>query len=432
MIVIHQIVCVIVALFLVHTIQIEGRKRNHHKNQDFNIYSYPPNSLISYDYLGNCYVNSIGLSGRCVPYNQCSSAIQKWQYFRQIPYSCSYTGNVNYVCCQEAYMMIISTPFNYRSPTNPFLPADPYGNYKPQERISELECSAIYDSKAPSSKSHRSKRSENVDNITNGKSDEDQTFEPAKEEAIVKEHAKETEIVGGSRTYPNEFPYMCALGWRTSKHAEISYNCGCVLIARKFVITAAHCATLGGESPSVVRLGGVDLEEDQAEVIKIKRITQHPDYDSNLAYNDIAVIKLEKSSRQQPACIWASEGLPQQVLTAIGYGQTKFAGPSSNSLLKVRLNVLTNEDCNTYYKPGDKLIQGVNAGQICAGDPQGKRDTCQGDSGGPLLMFVPQYNTYVPYIVGITSFGEGCASGVPSIYTRISYFIEWIEQEVWK
>lgn len=27
---------------------------------------------------------------------------------------------------------------------------------------------------------------------------------------------------------------------------------------------------------------------------------------------------------ETPACLWASEGLPHKVLTAIGYGQTQF------------------------------------------------------------------------------------------------------------
>ncbi|XP_037947741.1 serine protease snake-like [Teleopsis dalmanni] len=59
-------------------------------------------------------------------------------------------------------------------------------------------------------------------------------------------------------------------------------------------------------------------------------------------------------------------------------------------------------------------------------------DTCQGDSGGPLLMKLPNYNNIVPYIVGLTSFGSGCAAGTPGVYTRISTYIDWIEDIVWK
>lgn len=47
-------------------------------------------------------------------------------------------------------------------------------------------------------------------------------------------------------------------------------------------------------------------------------------------------------------------------------------------------------------------------------------------------MNVAKYNGNIPYIVGLTSFGEGCALGVSSVFTRISYYIDWIEAEVWK
>jgi Trypsin len=33
----------------------------------------------------------------------------------------------------------------------------------------------------------------------------------------------------------------------------------------------------------------------------------------------------------------------------------------------------------------------------------------------------------IPFLVGITSFGAGCASGSPGVYTRVSSYIKWIE-----
>jgi secreted trypsin-like serine protease len=43
-------------------------------------------------------------------------------------------------------------------------------------------------------------------------------------------------------------------------------------------------------------------------------------------------------------------------------------------------------------------------------------DACQGDSGGPL--FAQDHNGFVQ--VGVASWGEGCASGFPGVYTRLS------------
>lgn len=51
------------------------------------------------------------------------------------------------------------------------------------------------------------------------------------------------------------------------------------------------------ESPSVVRLGGKNLNDQDIEEIKIVQVIPHPRYDPALAYNDIAVAKLAKLSR---------------------------------------------------------------------------------------------------------------------------------------
>jgi len=34
-------------------------------------------------------------------------------------------------------------------------------------------------------------------------------------------------------------------------------------------------------------------------------------------------------------------------------------------------------------------------------------------------------------VVGIVSFGQYCGVGIPSVYTRISSYIDWIEEVVW-
>lgn len=98
----------------------------------------PPPSL-TYDSLGNCYVNAIGLRGRCVSYPQCYSAVLNWQYYQKIPFSCYYTTYENFVCCPEAYVApsthATASPMYYPH-TNPFLSSN-YGDFQIEKRISE-------------------------------------------------------------------------------------------------------------------------------------------------------------------------------------------------------------------------------------------------------------------------------------------------------
>ncbi len=52
-------------------------------------------------------------------------------------------------------------------------------------------------------------------------------------------------------------------------------------------------------------------------------------------------------------------------------------------------------------------------------------DTCQGDSGGPLMMFTSSKQWV---LVGLTSFGDGCAQPAYSgVYTRVAAYESWIK-----
>jgi secreted trypsin-like serine protease len=63
---------------------------------------------------------------------------------------------------------------------------------------------------------------------------------------------------------------------------------------------------------------------------------------------------------------------------------------------------------------------------LCAFSDKGV-DACHGDSGGPVSY--EQNNVY--YLHGITSFGSGCGSGYPSVYTKVNRYLDWIEKEMW-
>ncbi|EDW51340.1 GM21214 [Drosophila sechellia] len=306
--------------------------------------------------------------GTCRRMEYCPSALNGWLERRESPKTCYFVRFDHYVCCAPAAAPIVT-------------------------RSSQQACNEL--------------------NKVSKVKESDEFF---------------VSVVGGKPTRPREFPFMAALGWRSNFDQRIYYRCGGALIANNFVLTAAHCADLGGEPPSQVRLGGDNLTLTEGEDISIRRVIIHPDYSASTAYNDIALLELETAAKPElkPTCIWTQKEVANTLVTAIGYGQTSFAGLSSAQLLKVPLKSVSNEECQPHYQK-DQLAQGVLGTQMCAGDITGERDTCQGDSGGPLLM----QDGLLGYVVGITSLGQGCASGPPSVYTRVSSFVDWIEGIVW-
>lgn len=53
---------------------------------------------------------------------------------------------------------------------------------------------------------------------------------------------------------------------------------------------------------------------------------------------------------------------------------------------------------------------------------------CQGDSGGPVVVVDEQ--TKVPTVIGVVSWGKGCAlKGYPGVYSRVLAVRPWIQEK---
>merc|ERR1712032_1325089 len=103
-----------------------------------------------------------------------------------------------------------------------------------------------------------------------------------------------------------------------------------------------------------------------------------------------------------------------------GWGATTEGGATSNVLLEVDVDIVSNQQCSAALSPV------VTSRMICAGGVPGE-DACQGDSGGPL--FVEKDGS--PILVGDVSWGIGCArAGLPGVYGRISSVRDWIDSNV--
>jgi len=247
-------------------------------------------------------------------------------------------------------------------------------------------------------------------------------------------------IVGGEPSKNKEFPHMALLGYER-KDRTIAYSCGGSLISERYVLTAGHCLFSRQYGPvKYVRLGEYDLsktsESEIQELNVIERI-KHPDYKPPSQYNDIALLKLDQDvildEFVRPICLQTSKEFNVRKSIASGWGrQEYFDENGSDILLKVTLDLFSNEECGVSFPKNSRTLKNgiADESQVCAGSKTERKDTCQGDSGGPLQIYHP--SEYCMYsIVGVTSFGKGCGSNIPGVYTRVSNYLDWIEEIVW-
>jgi hypothetical protein len=112
--------------------------------------------------------------------------------------------------------------------------------------------------------------------------------------------------------------------------------------------------------------------------------------------------------------------MPGDIVNIAGWGDLTEDGESPDVLHEVQLPIVDQATCNapTAYN-GD-----IDESQLCAGLPEGGKDSCQGDSGGPLWVNYQGQD----YLAGVVSYGEGCARpNKYGVYTRVERYDAWTQ-----
>jgi trypsin len=226
-------------------------------------------------------------------------------------------------------------------------------------------------------------------------------------------------IVGGEPTDIKQHPWQVAL-------TIGSALCGGSIIAQRWVLTAAHCVT-PTPRPSEVKAKANETDYAKGGIwTEIERIVVHENYNMDTQENDIALVRLKSptAGRVIPLAFAALSVPSGQPLEVTGWGVTAEGGSTpSVTLRKATVPYVDNAICNTSAAYNGR----IKPGMMCAGAQDGGMDACQGDSGGPLVWRTSDG----PILVGVVSFGEGCARKLKyGVYTRVSGYRDWIDRIV--
>lgn len=255
--------------------------------------------------------------------------------------------------------------------------------------------------------------------------------------------SREARIVGGRDSQLGELPWSVLIRETSLMGFLVKTKCGGVLIDLKWVLTAAHCKP-GVLGSLIVVIGQNGISERfstphdslplspiklKPVVRKVKRMIIHRDYNPSNFDNDIALLELESPFQLQPHVVpiclpEKNEDFIGQAAMVAGWGKLSFGGPVPNVLQIANLPVIGNKECqDMYHNSGHMKI--ISDSFVCAGYPNGGKDSCEGDSGGPLQV---KRNDSKWVLVGTVSHGIKCAEpNLPGIYIRTAAYLPWIK-----
>jgi len=241
------------------------------------------------------------------------------------------------------------------------------------------------------------------------------------------------QIIGGTVAPATRWRSTVGLLFAMQGNNYDAHFCGGTLVDRRFILTAAHCVDFLAADDIKVLAGTASLVTGGTR-FDVEKIIVHPRWDSKLFDFDIALVKvtepikgvrLSRLIKREEEDVLVPRYTPS---FAAGWGNT---GPSPpkypKELHQVKVETQTRALCN---RP-QSYNGSVTARMVCAGFPEGGKDTCDGDSGGPLTARDEDGAWRVQF--GIVSWGIGCAApNYFGVYTRLAVLSAWVEKMIAK
>ena len=155
-------------------------------------------------------------------------------------------------------------------------------------------------------------------------------------------------IVGGSKAQPKIWPWQIGI----KSCPTCMYFCGGTIVAKRWVITAAHCVENYVASNLYIEAGVTNQKKvtEHRQSFNCTAIYKHQSYGINAPYDeDIAVLQLNQdvifNDHVRPLCLNSKALSTPQTCSVTGFGKTSETGRRSGHLMQADVPIVARKVC---------------------------------------------------------------------------------------